>query len=96
MIEIGLDGIHPVQSAAMDIEALGRRYGNNLVFYGAIDCQQTLKLGSPEDVRANVKYVVEHLAKYGNMVLAPINIMRDTSFENFEALVQAVKKFRQL
>lgn len=96
MIEIGLDGLHPVQSAAMDIEALGKRYGNNLVFYGAIDCQQTLSFGTPDEVRANVKYVVDCLGRHGNMVLAPINIMRNTSFENFEALVQAVREFRQL
>ena len=96
MIEIGLDGLHPVQSAAMDIEALGKRYGNNLVFYGGIDCQQTLSFGTPDEVRANVKYVVDCLGRHGNMVLAPINIMRNTSFENFEALVQAVREFRQL
>lgn len=96
MLEIGLDAIHPVQSSAMDIEALGKRYGMELVFYGAIDCQQTLKLGSPEDVDANVKYVVEALGKKGNMVLAPINIMQDTTVENFDALVKAVKKYRYI
>ena len=96
MIEIGLDAIHPVQSAAMDVEALGKRYGNNLVFYGAIDCQQTLAHGTPEDVRNNIKYVVDHLGRYGNMVLAPINIMRDTSFENFAALVETIKEYRKL
>ena len=43
-----------------------------------------------------MKYVVDCLGRHGNMVLAPINIMRNTSFENFEALVQAVREFRQL
>ncbi|MDR1795890.1 MAG: hypothetical protein LBR44_00355 [Clostridiales Family XIII bacterium] len=94
MLEIGLDAIHPVQSAAMDIEALGKRYGNNLVFYGGIDCQQTLSRGTPDDVRENVKYVVENLGRYGNMVLAPINIMRDVPLENFDALVESVNKYR--
>lgn len=96
MIEIGLDAIHPVQSTAMDVDALGKRYGDKLVFYGAIDCQTTLAHGTPEDVTNNVKYVVEKLGKKGNMILAPINIMRDTSFENFDALVKAVDKYRRI
>lgn len=96
MIEIGLDAIHPVQSAAMDIEALGKRYGNNLVFYGAIDCQQVLAHGTPDEVRNNVKYVVEHLGKEGSMILAPINVMRDTSIENFDALIETVKECRKI
>lgn len=96
MIEIGLDAIHPVQSAAMDIEALGERYGNNLVFYGGIDCQGVLENGTPDDVRQNVRDVVKYLGQYGNMVLSPINIMRDVSFENFEALVESVNKYREL
>ncbi len=96
MLEIGLDAIHPVQSASMDIDYLGKRYGNNLVFYGGIDCQQVLTHGSPADVKANVKECVEKLGKYGNMILAPINIMRDVSYENFDALVEAVRTYREL
>jgi uroporphyrinogen decarboxylase len=96
MIDIGLDAIHPVQSAAMDVEALGKRYGNNLVFYGGIDCQRVLSNGTPDDVRDNVKYVVENLGRFGNMVLAPINIMRDVPLENFDALVESVNKYRVL
>lgn len=96
MIEIGLDAIHPVQSAAMDVEMLGKRYGNDLVFYGGIDCQDVLNHGTPEDVCKNVEMIVRNLGKYGNMVLAPINIMRDVPFENFEALVESVNKYREL
>ena len=95
MIEIGLDALHPVQSACMDIEALGKRYGNNLVFYGGIDCQQVLNEGTPEDVVRNVEYVVKNLGRHGNMVLAPINVMRNVSYENFDALVKAVNKYRE-
>ncbi len=96
MIEIGLDAIHPVQSAAMDVEALGKRYGNNLVFYGGIDCQDVLNHGTPDDVRKNVENIVKHLGRYGNMVLAPINIMRDVPIANFVALAEAVNKYREL
>lgn len=96
MIEIGLDAIHPVQSASMDIEELGKRFGNNLVFYGGIDCQQVLDKGTPDDVRKNVEYVVRNLAKHSNMILAPINVMRNVPIVNFEALVESINKFKKI
>lgn len=94
MIEIGLDAIHPVQAAAMDIRELSGRYGSRLVFYGGFDTQDILTFGTPEQVRANVKDTIETLGQYGRMFCAPINIMRNVPLENFEALVESVHQYR--
>lgn len=96
MIDIGLSAIHPVQATAMDIEALSKRYGSRLVFYGGFDTANTLTTGTPDEVKANVKYTVETLGKYGKMFCAPINVMRNVPIENFRALVEAVHEYRYL
>lgn len=96
MIEIGMDAIHPVQATAMDIHKLSARYGSRLVFYGGFDTQDVLTFGTPDQVRANVKDTVETLGKYGRMFCAPINIMRNVSLENFQALVESVHQYRNI
>jgi len=96
MLDIGLTAIHPVQATAMDIHKLGQRFGDRLVFYGGFDTRDILTTGTPEDVRANVKDTIETLGKHGRMICAPINIMRNVPFENFDALVEAIREFRRV
>lgn len=94
MIEIGLDVIHPVQSNAMNLPELKRRYGSRLSFYGGIDCQNILANGTPNEVKKNVYDVVKILGKGGGLILAAINIMRNTPIENFKALVESINKYK--
>jgi len=96
MLDIGLSAIHPVQATAMDIHELSSRYGDRLVFYGGFDTSDTLTNGTPEAVRANVKETIETLGKYGRMICAPINIMRNVPQENFAALIEAIGEYRRV
>ncbi len=92
-IEIGLDILNPVQVAArgMDTAELKRRYGRRISFWGAIDTQQVLPRGTPDDVRAEVRRRIADLARGGGFVVAPVHVVQaDVPPENVIALCQEV------
>lgn len=89
LVEIGLDILNPVQTRAtgMDPVRLKSKWGDKLVFWGGIDEQLLLPTGSAEDVRAEVRRMVEIMSQSGGYVLAPShNIQSDTPPENVAAM----------
>ncbi len=97
LIEIGLDILNPVQVSAKgmgDTAFLKREFGNNLVFWGAIDTQYVLPRGTPQDVRGEVQRRIDNLAPGGGYVLASVhNIQGDVPPENILAMLQAWQEF---
>ncbi|HUV15177.1 MAG TPA: uroporphyrinogen decarboxylase family protein [Pelolinea sp.] len=96
-IEIGVDVLNPIQTSAgkmADLEGLKQRYGENLVFCGAIDTQHVLPHGSPEEVRQEVKRVINILGQGGGYMVASVHtIMSEVPPENVLAMVDAVEEF---
>lgn len=97
LIEIGVDILNPIQSGAgrmSDLPALKREYGKHLVFCGAIDTQRVLPFGSPADVRAEVKRVIDILGPGGGYMLSSVHtVMNDVPPENVLAMVEAAREF---
>jgi len=97
LIEIGVDILNPVQVSAKgmgDTAFLKREFGNNLVFWGAIDTQRTLPFGTPQDVREEVQHRIQDLAPGGGYVLASVhNIQGDVPPGNIMAMVKAWQEF---
>jgi uroporphyrinogen decarboxylase len=97
-VEIGVDILNPIQTAAgrmADLPALKRRYGRSLVFCGAIDTQRILPHATPEQVRAEVRRVLEILAPGAGYLLASVHtIMDEVPPENILAMVDAAEEFR--
>ncbi len=95
-VEIGVDILNPVQITGRmaDLAQLKQRYGRRLVFCGAIDTQRVLPLGSPAEVRAEVKRVIETLGADGGYLLAAVHtIPNETPPENILAMVDAALEF---
>jgi uroporphyrinogen decarboxylase len=96
-IEMGVDILNPVQTSAgkmSNLEELKRQFGKHLVFCGAIDTHRILPFGTPEEVRAEVKRIIQILGKDGGYMLASVHtIMPDVSPENILAMVDAVLEF---
>ncbi len=96
-IEIGVDILNPVQTSAgkmSDLEGLKRLYGQNLVFCGAVDTQYVLPSGSPEEVRQEVKRVIDILGENGGYMVASVHtVMNEVPPENILAMVDAVLEF---
>jgi uroporphyrinogen decarboxylase len=95
LIEIGLEVFNPVQPnvPGHDPEALKTQFGDRLSFWGAIDQQQLLPFGTPEEIEAEVKAKIEVLGRGGGYMCSPAHIVQaDTPAENVEAFIAAVKK----
>jgi uroporphyrinogen decarboxylase len=92
LIEIGVDALDPIQPVAMDPVEVGRRFGGRIAFMGAVDIQELLTNGAPEDVRREVRRIIDLLAKpFGNsLVVGPANVLTpDVPLANIRALFEA-------
>jgi uroporphyrinogen decarboxylase len=95
LIEMGVDILNPVQITAkgMDPARLKETYGSQIVFWGgAVDCQRTLPLGTPEEVAREVEANVKTLAAGGGYVCAAVhNIQPGVPPENVLALFDTAR-----
>lgn len=95
-VEMGIDILNPIQTSAgqmADLAALKSRYGKNLTFCGAIDTQRVLPHGTPDQVRAEVRRVMELLGPGGGYMVASVHtIMNDVPAVNILAMVDAVEE----
>jgi uroporphyrinogen decarboxylase len=96
-IEIGVDILNPIQTSAgkmSNLAELKKRYGKRVIFCGAIDTHHILPFGSPQQVRQEVRRVIETLTPGGGYLLAAVHtIMDDVPPENILAMVDAVQEF---
>jgi uroporphyrinogen decarboxylase len=91
LIEIGLDILNPIQPMCMDPAELKRLYGDKLCFWGAIDEQETLPFGTPEQVRDEVITRLKTIGKGGGLIIGPTHhVQLDTPMENFWAMVNTI------
>jgi len=98
LIEIGIDVLNPVQwrCHGMEREGLARDFGRSLVFHGAVDNQQTLPFGTPDDVRREVADNIRIFRECKGYVVAPChNMQPNTPTANILALYEAVHEFGQ-
>lgn len=89
IIEAGYEVLNPVQTTAagMDPVKLKNEFGSEMVFWGAIDTQRVLPLGTEEDVKSEVKRQIDALARGGGYILAPChNIQANTPPKNIVML----------
>lgn len=86
LIEMGVDVLNPVQvtAANMDTAKLKAEFGNDIVFWGGgCDTQTVLPLGTPAQVRDEVKRRIDDLAPGGGFIFAQVhNIQPDVPPEN--------------
>lgn len=96
-IEMGVDILNPIQTSAgsmSDLSSLKKRFGDNIVFCGGIDTQRILPHGSVEEVRQEVRRVMQILGPGGGCMIGAVHtIMNDVPAENVLAMVDAVEEF---
>ena len=91
LIELGIDVLNPIQwrAVGMERETLKHKYGDQIVFHGAMDNQYTLPFGSSEEVRKEVHDNISILGEGGGYILAPChNIQPITPIENIVAMYE--------
>lgn len=96
-IEIGVDILNPIQTSAgrmSNLPELKRRFGDRIIFCGAVDTQKVLPNGTPAEVRQEVKRVIDILGEGGGYMLASVHtIMDEVPPENVLAMVDAAQEF---
>jgi len=95
-IEIGVDILNPVQTSASGMEParLKEEFGGRISFWGGgCDVQRVLPLGTPGEVRVDVRRRVETFGAGGGFVFAPIhNILADVPPENIAAMYEEASR----
>jgi uroporphyrinogen decarboxylase len=97
LIEAGLDIYNPVQftAANMELDGLKKDFGKDLTFWGGgVNTQSTLKSGRPDEVRDEVKKIIDIMAPGGGFVFNTVhNIQEDVPPENFWAMWEALMEY---
>lgn len=70
IIELGFNGLHPLDPGGMDIELVKQMYGSRICLIGNIDLRYTLVNGTVEEVKAEVKDRIEKIGYNGGYILA--------------------------
>jgi uroporphyrinogen decarboxylase len=94
LVEIGMDVFNPVQPnvPGHEPEALKARLGDRLSFWGAIDQQYLLPNGTRDEIERDIAHKIDILGAGGGYMCSPAHIVQaDTSMENVEAFIEAVK-----
>jgi uroporphyrinogen decarboxylase len=96
LVEMGIDLLNPIQwrCGGWDLPALKTEYGARLCFHSAVDNQQTLPFGSPDDVRREVRMLIETLGsdRTGFIVGPCHNLQPVSPVQNILALYEEANR----
>jgi len=94
LIDLGIDGLHPIEPSVMDLGDVKRRYGDRIFLRGNVDCVHILPYGSEEDVRRDVRRCIDAAAKDGGFILSDSNSLHNNvKTENIEIMVDEARKY---
>lgn len=99
LLEAGLHGFQGFQyEDGMDYEAICRMTttdGEPLIIIAGVSVTRTLPYGTPDDVRAEMKWLVDRGPKTGLFLGASSSIAPGVPWENLEALVEGFHYYRK-
>ena len=95
LVDAGVDVFHPVQKHTMDEQAVAAEFGDRMTFLVGFDVQHILQEGTPDQVRAEVRYLVDTFDRpEGGMCLAAGNgIVGGTPFDNIDAFLDEAVRY---
>lgn len=94
ILACGFDALHPIEPKAMDIVELKRRHNGRLCLIGNLDLNYTLTLGSPDEVRAEVRERIRTIAPGGGYCVGSSNsVTAYVPMENYNAMRETVFEY---
>lgn len=91
LIEAGLDVFNPFQPEVMNPYEIKRQFGSRLTFLGGVSVQKLLPFGTPQQIRDEVRRLIDGVGVDGGFIIAPSHDMPgDIPVENLVAFVEAV------
>ena len=98
LIDAGVEVLNPVQisAAGMDPVKLKSEFGKDLVFWGGgADMQHTVAKGSVQEIRDEVRRLIETFSRDGGYVFTQVhNIQADVSPEKVMAIYETAAEYR--
>ena len=92
LIECGVDVFNPFQPEVMDVFEMKKLYGDRMCFYGGISIQKTLPFGTVDQVKDEVKNLIDFVGKEGGYIAAPSHaIPGDAKPENINAMIEVLR-----
>jgi uroporphyrinogen decarboxylase len=93
LIECGVDVFNPFQPEVMDVFEAKAKYGADLSFYGGISVQQTLPFGTRQQVRDEVRRLLDVVGEGGGYIASPSHaIPGDAKPENIAVMLEALQE----
>lgn len=87
LIEIGLDCYQTFQPEVYDIHKVKELYGDKLAFWGGVSTQRALPHMTPEQVKQEVRRIMEVMKPGGGLIIAPTHAVHfDIPPENILAM----------
>jgi uroporphyrinogen decarboxylase len=94
LIEAGVDILNPLQPECLDLDTIYKRYGKRVTFDGCMGTQSTMPWGSPQEVRARVKFLIESFGRQGGLILSPTHVLEpEVPLANIDAFFQACQDY---
>ncbi len=94
LLEMGIAALNPIEPYGMDIRQIKKRYGRNLTLVGNMDVGGALSEGTPDEVRAEARQLIDDVGRDGNFVLASCHsITSNVKPENFLAMVETAQTY---
>lgn len=92
LVDMGINLLNPIQwrCGNWDLKNLKETFGQRICFHGGVDNQETLPFGTPDDVRAEVRWLKSTLwSDRTGFILAPChNLQPITPVENIIAMYE--------
>lgn len=95
LVDSGLDAYQAIEPVAgMDIARLKQQYGSRITLMGNVDCAHLLVNGTPAEVAAETRRVIQVAAPGGGFVLTSSNsIHGGVRLENYMAMLETAHKY---
>ena len=93
LIEVGVNILNPCQPECNDFQMLKKTYGHKLAFWGAVGIQDLLPFGTTDDIRKEIKRVINTLGDGGGLLLGPTHVIEpEVPWSNLTALYEAINE----
>ncbi len=96
LIGLGVNALHPIEPKAMEIREVKARYGDRLALVGNVDVDLLVR-GTPEEIRATVKSLIEDVGRLGGYCLGSGNSVPNyVPVANYRAMVETAWEYGAL
>jgi uroporphyrinogen decarboxylase len=94
LLDIGFQGLHPIEPTSMDIADVKRYVAGRMCVMGNIDLGYTLTRGTPAEVEAEVIERIRTVAPGGGYCLGSSNSVTEyVPLDNYRAMIQACFRY---